>query len=1044
MEQSRACRLRARGLWAAALVSALASFSASAADIPDPIIWWDMEAVSNGKIADRSGNGRDLTLGAGASLTNDYYGVNRNVLFFNGTKSAYASFNAPAFSGSRSVSFWICREPTGGPWRDENSSNNLYPYALFWRPIRLHFYNDGNNGNHNMAVYDPNGARCFTTISLYGRKLWSHVTLTFDVTEQEGNVSYVKFKSYVNGLLQTVPNTVYCITNFATTAGSSTLGNNGTNGDRPVFGAIGEVRLWDSVLTREQVAAEYERSLEGHGAQLLGHWTFDDTETNGSGQLVIKEATGLSSSITCGPGMNLSDDGVEGKAIVCDGTTNTWGTSGVKYYPLGDYTWALWFKQSLESPFNHVNKVGEDNRGPRIVVYSNGNFHLNAKPGIAQGSIYTHGGGTGAVDGQWDIPLGKTPGEWNHLAIATRFTTETNVYQDIYLNGELAYTTTELPASAFIRSSTGLLFANLDNHKRPFEGMVDDLRFYAGAIPSNTIRRLYRGAAAVDAGADFSVAGGKATLCGAIGDSAPQGFRKGYAGTPRWSLVSAPAGGESAVILQPGSPVTAVTLPVEGSYVFRLSNVLEDVGLECHDEVTVTRLAVAGPAPTVNLASAAASGVVGVPIELAAAATDGARVSWLKISGPGGAWFEPANAAITQGRFFEAGTYVVRCTAEKDGASATAEVTVTVAAFTRATTLSDGLIRWWPMAQGNPFGERVNGTTYATLIQNHATRLADGPNGYSFRPDGYEGYFKVNTNIGEVNASGVAKENDLPVEQWRAVSAWIYHDSTDTNTFKSAAIFAVPFTLGIWYDFNTSDGSVDQLRTYQQGQGGGAVYRSATFPYDPTNRWMHVYALFDRTGGSAFEIWIDGAQRTLSGTGTWAGRIKPNTYIGGWPANLDSTLGNSNGYLKHNTTGVGMSRCFPGKIADVRVYNRKLTAQEIQTLARTFGTENLAPAIDGFASDKMTVATKKSKAVATAVFDDGEPAGGELTYQWSLLSGDVAAASFGDATVRETTFTATAVGTYVLQLAVSDGERTSYSAPLTVEVVAAGTIIVIK
>ena len=87
----------------------------------------------------------------------------------------------------------------------------------------------------------------------------------------------------------------------------------------------------------------------------------------------------------------------------------------------------------------------------------------------------------------------------------------------------------------------------------------------------------------------------------------------------------------------------------------------------------------------------------------------------------------------------------------------------------------------------------------------------------------------------------------------------------------------------------------------------------------------------------------------------------------------------------------------------------------------------------------MTVATRKAKAVATAVFDDGE-----LTYEWSVLSGDAAAASFGDATARETTFTATAVGTYVLQLAVSDGERTSYSAPLTVEVVAAGTVIVIR
>ena len=81
---------------------------------------------------------------------------------------------------------------------------------------------------------------------------------------------------------------------------------------------------------------------------------------------------------------------------------------------------------------------------------------------------------------------------------------------------------------------------------------------------------------------------------------------------------------------------------------------------------------------------------------------------------------------------------------------------------------------------------------------------------------------------------------------------------------------------------------------------------------------------------------------------------------------------------------------------------------------------------------------------STAVFDDGEPAGGTLTYKWSVLSGNAAAASFGDTTARETTFTATAVGTYVLQLAVSDGERTSYSAPLTVEVVAAGTIVVIK
>ena len=158
-----------------------------------------------------------------------------------------------------------------------------------------------------------------------------------------------------------------------------------------------------------------------------------------------------------------------------------------------------------------------------------------------------------------------------------------------------------------------------------------------------------------------------------------------------------------------------------------------------------------------------------------------------------------------------------------------------------------------------------------------------------------------------------------------------------------------------------------------------------------------------------------------------------------------ATVGQDNGYSKNSRTGETMTRCFPGKVADVRVYNRKLTAREVKKLAMNPDVAaNRAPAIDGFVPSKVTAATKKAKAVEMAVFDDGEPTGGELTYEWSVLSGEASAASFGDATARETTFTATAVGTYVLQLAVSDGERTSYSAPLTVEVVAAGTVIVIK
>ena len=222
-----------------------------------------------------------------------------------------------------------------------------------------------------------------------------------------------------------------------------------------------------------------------------------------------------------------------------------------------------------------------------------------------------------------------------------------------------------------------------------------------------------------------------------------------------------------------------------------------------------------------------------------------------------------------------------------------------------------------------------------------------------------------------------------------------------------------------------------------------------TLPHPLTDRWSHVYALFDRSQGTDFELWIDGVKQTPTSTPTKRrGRVKNEFDVGGIYLDTNAAvLGADNGYSYYgnNKKNALMSRCFPGKVADVRIYNRKLAAREIKKLAADPDVAaNLAPAIDPFEKDAISAATKKAKNVATAVFDDGEPAVGELTYQWSILSGDAAAASFGDATARETTFTATAVGTYMLQLAVSDGERTSYSAPLTVEVVAAGTIVVIK
>ena len=196
-------------------------------------------------------------------------------------------------------------------------------------------------------------------------------------------------------------------------------------------------------------------------------------------------------------------------------------------------------------------------------------------------------------------------------------------------------------------------------------------------------------------------------------------------------------------------------------------------------------------------------------------------------------------------------------------------------------------------------------------------------------------------------------------------------------------------------------------------------------------------------------MWYDGVKQTGTRPGGHSrGRVNNYTImIGGM--NYTSTTAGTGDYnanwSKDGTTANYYSRTFPGIVDEVRMWKRKLTEGEIRYLAANpVIAPNRAPAVDSFEKDTVRVAAKKQKPVATAVFDDGEPTGSTLTYAWSVLSGDASAATFGDATARETTFTARRVGTYLLQLAVSDGERTSYSAPLTVEVVAAGIVVVIK
>ena len=58
------------------------ALSACAADLPNPIIWWSMDAIENGKVVNKAGSGFDLSMSGTPYLTN--FAVTGTAMWFNG------------------------------------------------------------------------------------------------------------------------------------------------------------------------------------------------------------------------------------------------------------------------------------------------------------------------------------------------------------------------------------------------------------------------------------------------------------------------------------------------------------------------------------------------------------------------------------------------------------------------------------------------------------------------------------------------------------------------------------------------------------------------------------------------------------------------------------------------------------------------------------------------------------------------------------------------------------------------------------------------
>ena len=86
---------------------------------------------------------------------------------------------------------------------------------------------------------------------------------------------------------------------------------------------------------------------------------------------------------------------------------------------------------------------------------------------------------------------------------------------------------------------------------------------------------------------------------------------------------------------------------------------------------------------------------------------------------------------------------------------------------------------------------------------------------------------------------------------------------------------------------------------------------------------------------------------------------------------------------------------------------------------------NQAPLVNA-GPDKAIDLPSHTTTLAGSVTDDGLPTGSVVTYQWSVVSGNVQDVNFDDASSLITDVTFANTGTYILRLTASDGEKTAY------------------
>ncbi len=222
--------------------------------------------------------------------------------------------------------------------------------------------------------------------------------------------------------------------------------------------------------------------------------------------------------------------------------------------------------------------------------------------------------------------------------------------------------------------------------------------------------------------------------------------------------------------------------------------------------------------------------------------------------------------------------------------------------------LNRGLLRWWlclPQKHGGNTWRELTGKSNATI----SGAAVVGPRG---RQGGWGSYeFDGATDSGQAAAIDLSTVTTLTVSYWSLWNSYallsnvLIESSADSNA-NTGAILITP-------DRNVS-GGLYFARVRASGSNG------VVFARPSANVWHHFVICFDRGGGSqqVVAVYVDGVSQSLTSSGTSSG----------------NTGGFGNYAWNFMARDAGASLLGAGKLDDVRLHNRILSASEAQQLYR--------------------------------------------------------------------------------------------------------------